>query len=336
MRVLIFNTGSLADVMQMLPAFTDARRALSSLVIDVIVDERWAEVPSWHPAVGQVFTLPSRCWQRGLLSLFASDDVKRLKKRLGKFNYDWMVDLNGFWSSAIFARSINCPSAGFSRADQKHRSSAMLYNHRQPQDHTSHWVDQVRRLISDCLHYPAPQNAPDYGLERSRFCAHSHSQNTICLMLGAKDSRLRMAQDEAHKLIHQLTESGNTARLLWRDRASGDYLRTMAEHTDAQLMPNLKLSGIASVLVDSSAVISVDNGLSHLAAALDAPMLRLNSRTIGETKSAYGGRQLVVDEGQQGWSAELLVSSLRQLMATMPVVANEHYQKPTMVGAARA
>ncbi len=336
MRVLVFNTGNLADVMQMLPAFTDAKRSHSNMVIDVIVDERWAEVPHWHPCVGQVFTIPSRSWQRGFISLLASEDVKRLKKQLRKYSYDWVIDLYGGWSSAWFSRTVQCACAGFSKVDQKKRSSSMLYNHRQPEAHDLHRVEQIRRLMAQCLHYPAPKNAVDYGIERKRFCAQSASRKAISLLLGAKDTQLRLRTDEARALVQQLCATGRQVRLLWRDRASGDYLRTLAENTDAELMPNLKISGIASVLMDSCAVVSIDNGLSHIVAALQIPMVCLHSQHSPKNKVAYGGQQVVLTQGDNHCAPPHLLSALEQLMATMPPVVNQLYQKPQSAGVSRS
>ncbi|BFM09103.1 glycosyltransferase family 9 protein [Halioxenophilus aromaticivorans] len=345
MRVLIFNTGNLADVMQMLPAFTDAKYSHANMVFDVIVDERWAEVPQWHPAVGHVFTIPSHSWQRGFISLFASEDVKRLKKQLRKYSYDWVIDLYGGWSSAWFARTVQCACAGFSKVDQKKRSSSVLYNHRQPEAQNLHRVEQIRRLLAHCLHYAVPKSANpknasgqidvDYGIEPSRFCAQSASQQAITLMLGAKETRLRLDVEHAKQLVQRLCAMGRPVRLLWRDRVSGDYLRSLAEGTDAELMPNLKISGIASVLMDSCSVVSVDNGLSHMAAALKVPMVRLHSEHTPDCKTAYGGQQLVLAQTDNQCPPAQLLSALERLMATMPAVANELYQKPEAAGVSR-
>lgn len=336
MRVLVFNTGNLADVMQMLPAFTDAQRAHGHLVIDVIVDDRWSEVAQWHPAVGQVFSIPSRSWQRGIVSLFASEDVKRLKKQLRKYSYDWFIDLYGGWSSALFARTVQCASAGFSSCRDKKQSSSVLYHHRQPENHSLHRVEQVRRLLAHCLHYPPYTSTADYGLNRDRFCSPSAAKNAICLTLGAKDTRLRLPPDQASQLIQQLSATGRPVRLLWRDRASGDYLRSIAENTDAELMPSLKLSGIASVLLDCCSVITVDNGLAHLAAALQVPMVRLHSVHTPDQNAAYGGQQTVLKEGEQSWAPDELVSSLWQLVDTMPSADSQPYSNASVASAAGA
>lgn len=335
MRVLVFNSGNLDDVIQMLPAFTDAQRAHAHLTIDVIVDERWREVPQWHNAVGQVFTIPSHSWQRGLISVLASDDIKRLRKQLRKYNYDWVIDLYGGWLSAWFARTMHSVTAGFSRVDQKNRSSALLYNRRVAEEGDVHRVQQVRRLTAHCLNYAVPKTDADYGLDGNRFCAHSAASDAICLMLGCKDINLRLGVADAKLLVQQLCSIGRPIKLLWRDRVSGEYLRTIAEQTNAELTPSLKISGIASVLLDSRAVISVDNGLSHLAAALSVPMVRLQRASTPSSRVAHGGRQRVLLDSEHAWTPNRLIATLEQLIASAPPVAPSLAKAPVAANLTR-
>ena len=51
MRVLVIKTSSLGDVIHALPALTDAARAIPGIQFDWVVEEGFAEIPTWHPAV---------------------------------------------------------------------------------------------------------------------------------------------------------------------------------------------------------------------------------------------------------------------------------------------
>jgi hypothetical protein len=53
LRVLLIKTSSLGDVIHALPALTDAARAIPGIKFDWVVEEGFAEIPTWHPAVGQ-------------------------------------------------------------------------------------------------------------------------------------------------------------------------------------------------------------------------------------------------------------------------------------------
>lgn len=71
-RVLIVKTSSMGDVLHTLPALTDARTAYPEICFDWAVEEGFAQIPSWHPAVDTVIPVAIRRWRKtGLVRLFA-------------------------------------------------------------------------------------------------------------------------------------------------------------------------------------------------------------------------------------------------------------------------
>ena len=57
MKVCVIKTSSMGDVIHTLPALTDAQRAIPNLSIDWVVEENFAEIPSWHSAVNQIIPI---------------------------------------------------------------------------------------------------------------------------------------------------------------------------------------------------------------------------------------------------------------------------------------
>ena len=54
MRVLIVKTSSMGDVLHTLPALTDAAQAIPGIRFDWVVEEGFAQIPSWHETVDRV------------------------------------------------------------------------------------------------------------------------------------------------------------------------------------------------------------------------------------------------------------------------------------------
>ncbi|MEG2829021.1 MAG: lipopolysaccharide heptosyltransferase 1, partial [Edwardsiella sp. (in: enterobacteria)] len=68
MRILMVKTSSMGDVIHTLPALTDAQQAIPGLCVDWVVEEGFAQIPSWHAAVDRVIPVAIRRWRKNLLS----------------------------------------------------------------------------------------------------------------------------------------------------------------------------------------------------------------------------------------------------------------------------
>ncbi|MCW2483845.1 lipopolysaccharide heptosyltransferase 1, partial [Candidatus Symbiopectobacterium sp. NZEC135] len=64
MRVLIVKTSSMGDVLHTLPALTDAMRVIPNLRFDWVVEEGFAQIPTWHVAVDRVIPVAIRRWRK--------------------------------------------------------------------------------------------------------------------------------------------------------------------------------------------------------------------------------------------------------------------------------
>ncbi len=64
MRVLIVKTSSMGDVLHTLPALTDAQQAIPGIQFDWVVEEGFAQIPSWHSAVDRVIPVAIRRWRK--------------------------------------------------------------------------------------------------------------------------------------------------------------------------------------------------------------------------------------------------------------------------------
>ena len=80
MRVLLIKTSSLGDVIHALPALTDAARAIPGIKFDWVVEEGFAEIPTWHPAVGKVIPVAIRRWRKNIWQTIKSGEWKRFKQ----------------------------------------------------------------------------------------------------------------------------------------------------------------------------------------------------------------------------------------------------------------
>ncbi len=106
----------MGDLVQTLPALTDAAKAIPGIKFDWIVDESFAHVPGWHSHVENVFPMALRRWGKNWVDAFKSGEPQALLKRLRAKNYDMVVDVQGGFKSAFASRLARGLRSGHDRA----------------------------------------------------------------------------------------------------------------------------------------------------------------------------------------------------------------------------
>ena len=115
MRVLVVKTSSLGDVIHTLPAITDAARAIPGIRFDWIVEEAFAEIPSWHPAVDRVIRVAIRRWRKAPLRTLFKGEWRQFKRQIEAHRYDATIDAQGLLKSAFLTRYAGTPVHGLDR-----------------------------------------------------------------------------------------------------------------------------------------------------------------------------------------------------------------------------
>src|SRR5690606_29252048 len=115
LRVLLIKTSSLGDVIHALPALTDAAHAIPGIRFDWVVEEGFAEIPTWHPAVDHVIPVAIRRWRKNLWQTLKNGEWRQFKKRLRERKYDLVIDAQGLVKSAWLTRYVKAPVAGLDR-----------------------------------------------------------------------------------------------------------------------------------------------------------------------------------------------------------------------------
>mgnify|MGYP003604329080 FL=1 len=165
MRVLLIKTSSLGDVIHTLPALTDAARAIPGIQFDWVVEEGFAEIPTWHPAVAQVIPVALRRWRKNLLQTWKSGEWAAFKQRLREGRYDLVIDAQGLLHSALLTRYVDAPVAGLDRASAREPLASRCYDRPCAVAWGQHAVERVRQLFAQALGYSLPQSVGDYGLD---------------------------------------------------------------------------------------------------------------------------------------------------------------------------
>lgn len=293
MRILIVKMSSLGDVVHTLPALTDAMRAMPFATFDWAVEEAFAEVPSWHPAVQEVIPVALRRWRKSTLTSLFGIEWRKCRQRMREHHYDCVIDAQGLLKSAWLARQAHAPIYGLDRTSAREPHSTWFYRYKFNVPWSLHAVERVRLLFAQALDYPLPQTVGDYGLDKNFFIDIVPRERRILFLHGTTRADKHWPEPYWQQLCAQVNAAGYRVLLPWgNDVERARAQRIAAAAADAEVLPRLNLSGLASVIATSVAVVTVDTGLGHLTAALDVPAVALYGATDPTEIGTYGKHQL--------------------------------------------
>ncbi|MEO3991434.1 lipopolysaccharide heptosyltransferase RfaC [Pseudocitrobacter cyperus] len=295
MRVLIVKTSSMGDVLHTLPALTDAMQAFPDIRFDWVVEEGFAQIPSWHEAVERVIPVAIRRWRKSWFSAPIKAERKAFREALQAVHYDAIIDAQGLVkSAALVTRLAHGIKHGMDWQSAREPLASLFYNRRHHIAKQQHAVERTRELFAQSLGYAKPQTQGDYAIARHFLTQASADTEPYTVFLHAT-TRDDKHWPEAHwrELIGLLQGSGLKVKLPWGAPHEEARAKRLAEGFDfVEVLPRLSLEDIAHVLAGAKFVISVDTGLSHLTAALDRPNITLYGPTDPGLIGGYGKNQI--------------------------------------------
>lgn len=291
-NIVLIKTSSLGDVLHNLPVVTDIRRHLPDAHIDWVVEESFAALPALHPAVRRVITVAMRRWRR---SWWASRvEMQGVCRELKGRHYDFALDTQGLLKSALITRCTQAKRCGYDWGSAREPLASWFYNHTYAVARGQHAVERNRQLAAAALGYTV-EGAPDYGI-RTPDVPLPWLPNRPYVALLHATSRDDKLWDERNwiALGGHLHQAGLGAVLPWgneQERARAERLSTAIPA--AVCAPRLNLNEAAALLGGARAVVGVDTGLSHLAAALDVPTIGIYTATDPGLTGLYAGARAV-------------------------------------------
>lgn len=294
-RILLVKTSSLGDVLHNLPVVSDIVRHYPGAQIDWVVEESFAALPRLHPAVRNIIPVAVRRWRRNLLKSDTWREVGLFRNRLAAQHYDQAIDTQGLFKSALLMRNAHALRCGFDRNSAREPLAASLYQRTFAVAPGQHAVERNRQLVAQALGYMLDEPA-DYGIlppEIERPVWLLNGAYAVLLHATSRDEKL---WDEANwiALGHRLHQKNICCVLPWGNEAERARSQRLAAAIPAAIVPpRLSLNEAAALLGDAQAVVGVDTGLAHLAAALGVPTVGVYTATDPVLTGLYAGRRLI-------------------------------------------
>ncbi len=315
MKILIVKTSSLGDVIHTLPALTDALCVYPDLEVDWLVEKNFSEPLRWQCGVKRIIEIEFRKWRKTPWQSFRQGHWKALYRQLRQNEYDIILDAQGLLKSALMAFLAKGKRHGLAMGSSRDWLAPCLYHHRHVIAWDLHAIDRLRQLFAKALDYPLPKTEPDYGFQDFFKPYRSEQVSPYIIFLHGTTWVTKLwPLPHWQALGQQLNEAGYQVRLPWGNAIEKERAEVIAKACHGQVLPALNLQSIALELINARAVLAVDTGLGHLAAALSVPTLSLYGATNAQKTGTRGHNQQQLSV--QYHCAPCLLSQCRWVRAT--------------------
>ncbi len=270
-RILVVRLGAMGDVIHALPAVASLKHSFPHSHVTWVIRPRWAPLLEGNPFVDKVVLFERT--PRGVLDTLRAFRAQR---------FDFAVDFQGLLQSAIVATAARANRiVGFHRSQVSEKLAAVFYSNTVA-TRSAHIVDRNLELAAAAgasamvRVFPLPQGRPEAALPEGKFVLASPLAGW-----GSKQWPLEMFEKVA-RLLQETLEMPLVVN------GAPEAAETLNKIAGAQV----HLSGLAG-LIDATrrahAVIGVDSGPMHLAAALAKPGVAIFGPTDPARNGPYGG-----------------------------------------------
>ncbi|MEN9590350.1 MAG: hypothetical protein RLZZ481_2136 [Pseudomonadota bacterium] len=317
-RILIVRTSSLGDLVHMLPAISDIAKHLPDAQIDWLVEESFAQIPAWHPAVTQVIQVAHRRWRRAWWSTQVRQERRALETALHARQYDLVLDMQALLKSVWWVRMATGVKHGLDWRSAREPLATMFYDVRHRVEFWQPAVTRQRLLAASAFGYKV-QGAPDFGLQAFDAQAqlirkHEHAYATIMPSASREDKLWPVADWQA--VLDCVTQRGLKLKLL--AGTPDEYERAQAliqGRLNATVMPRGSLTETAQTLAAAELMVGLDSGLTHLSAALGRPTIGIYQAST-PVRTPLVGDAFTASLGDRGQppSRQMVLAAIEQAL----------------------
>jgi heptosyltransferase-1 len=280
-RILVVRLGAMGDIIHTLPAVAFLKQGHHDSHLSWLVEPRWAPLLEANPYVDRVV----------LLRRQSLGGLMETRRELRTVNYDFAVDFQGLLKSAMSASAAHPDRLyGFHQSQVRERLAALFYSHK-TLSRAAHVVDRNLELAAACggsgiqpgrREFPLPSGRPEGDLPSGDFVLASPLAGW-----GSKQWPLTHYRALAALLRRELG-----IPLVLDGPPGADF--TVVE---GSVPHHSSLPGLIYATRRATAIVGVDSGPLHLAAALGKPGVAIFGPTDPARNGPYGGSLRVLRSG---------------------------------------
>lgn len=302
MRVLIVKVSSLGDVVHCTPVAADILRAHPEAEIDWVVEEGFAGIVRIVRGVHEVIPFALRRWRKSLGAGKTWNEMAAFRRALRTRPYDAVLDTQGLIKTALIAAQAKLAQNGFVAGLGNRTDGAgyeplarLFYQRKIMMEPRIHVVERSRRMVAEALGYTLPDTI-DFGLQPPAELPFALPRPYVALVHAT--SRADKAWPEAAwvDVARELLARDYAIALPWGSEAERRTSESIREAIVGAvpgtvgrvvIPPRMSLPDVTAFLDQATAVVGVDTGLVHIAAALCKPTVALYNFTTSWRTGGY-------------------------------------------------
>lgn len=291
MRVLVVKLSSMGDVVNTLPALTDAAKKIEDIQFDWVVEKPFCEVPSWHGAVSDVIAVEIRKWRQNWRKSLANRQVQQAISHIRERRYDCVIDAQGLFKSMLISKMARGPVAGYDEASSRARYISRFYRQQYTVPKGLHAIERTRSLFAQALGYDMQSTLPDYGVG-DHFIADLKEPPYMMFLHGTTWVNKQWPEVYWQDLAKIVTSAGFKVKICSGNPVEKERATRIAHAVcGVEVLDRISLQALGQKMAGASGIVSVDTGLGHLAAALNRPLVSLYGPTDPGLVGAVGAHQ---------------------------------------------
>ncbi len=317
---------SLGDVIQTLPVLHDLQSRYPGCRIDWVVEEAFADLLRTVPSIDTVIPIAQRRWRKSFWQAQTRAAWQAFWLELRSQSYDLVIDFQGLIKSARVARMARLNPGGFS-VTYANASDWCAYEwpvrwllqRTVPMEKTIHAVARYRSLAARACGQDAAQwlaGAPVYP-----WPAVPAAQPALAVLaFGTTRADNLWPASDWQALGRHLLSQGLELALPQSSEQEWQWAQQLADALGpaCRVWPRLSLAEVRQRMAAATLVVGVDSGLSHLAIALNLPVVQIFSQARVARAGPVGRSHQQAVGGAQAPQAEEVWLACQQVWAVAP------------------
>ena len=295
-KILLVKLSSLGDVLHNLPIVWDIRARLPDAQIDWVVEEGYVHLlkpllsREGFRGIDRIIPFGLRRWKKSLLSSKTWQEFFAFRRTLQEVHYDYIIETQGLLKSALVCalakKTSHAVIAGLANATQYsgyEPIARFFYNQRVQVPLQCHAVDRSRYVACSALDWQLinrSEKAQFYpadciGTIETKQIVDLKKPYVLFFHSTAREAK-RWSNPDWIELGKKLSALGYQIVLPWGSATEKAMSYELAAKIPEAIVPNsFSIEEAFLIIHNSSLVVGVDTGLTHLSAVLNQPTVEI-------------------------------------------------------------